>query len=362
MNKKNHCIVLLLFFFLSRISHFQAEDSGSAQIAIPVHEENIETTVHTSGFDFSAMGKIWEIMGQYSYFSDIYWIGAGIIDEMKPKELNKRDIPFCANRLSERVLFIKSGNSAVMSNSTAIATSRGLVVIDSHYKPECGQNILRLVEKAFERDDFTCLIYTHAGVDQMGGASAFPEALVVGHANCMSHINGLCDRLKSVDIREIIEPRLKLIKAKINAGPADEVKRFKQDEALFYWSELCEMLASGFEYRKPTLTFEEDLTLYLGDVTIKLRYCTPGYSESDTLIYIPEEKLLVVGDIFNRDRIPLLHEKSDVKRWLDLFKPFIEGTEEVRYIIGGHDEMISLDELKAQYEYLRDLWEGVFGS
>jgi len=119
------------------------------------------------------------------------------------------------------------------------------------------------------------------------------------------------------------------------------------------------MLVSGFEYRQPNLTFDEKLVLHLGDITIKLHYCTPDYSESDILIHVPEEKLLVVGDIFNRDRIPLLHEKSDVKRWLDLFEPFIIGKEEVRHIIGGHDEMISLDELKAQYEYLKDLWEGV---
>jgi len=119
------------------------------------------------------------------------------------------------------------------------------------------------------------------------------------------------------------------------------------------------MLASGFEYRLPTLTFDDEFALHLGDITIKLRYCTPGYSESDTLIYIPEEKLLVVGDIFNRDRIPLLHERSDVKRWLDLFEPYVKGKKEVKYIIGGHDEMMSLDELKAQYEYLKDLWEGV---
>ena len=304
--------------------------------------------------------------GKYLFFTshrrgngDIYWVDAKVIEELKPDGLKQKEIPFRADRLSERVLFIKSGKSAIMSNSTAVATSRGLVIIDAHYKPECGQNIRRIVERDFGRDDFAYLIYTHAGVDHMGGASAFPEALVVGHDNCITCINGLGDRLKSVDIREILNPRIELLKAKIRVGSSDEAEKIKLDEALFYWSELGEILAAGFEYRQPTITFNEDLDLHLGDVTIKLRYCTPGYSESDILIHIPEEKLLVVGDIFNRDRIPLLNEKSDVKRWLDLFEPFVKEKEEVRNIIGGHDEMISLDELKAQYQYLSDLWEGV---
>lgn len=293
---------------------------------------------------------------------DVFWVSAGIIEELKPEELKKKEIPFRADRLSERVLFIKSGKSAIMSNSTAVATSRGLVIIDAHYKPECGQNIRRIVEKAFERDDFAYLIYTHAGVDHMGGAPAFPEATIVGHDRCITRIKGLRERLESVDIREILNPRLELLRAKMSAGPANEAERSKLDEALFYWSELCELLAAEFEYPQPTVTFDKDVVLHLGEITMKLHYNTPGYSESDILIHIPEEKLLVVGDIFNRDRIPLLNEKSDVKKWLALFEPFVNGKEEVRHIIGGHDEMMSPDELKAQYEYLKDLWEGVVAA
>ena len=309
--------------------------------------------------------------GKYLFFSrgdenpswaDIFWVDARIIEDLKPEELKQKKIHIRADRLSERVLFVKSGRSAILSNSTAVATSRGLVVIDAHYKPECGQRIRQIVEKAFERDDFAYMIYTHAGVDHMGGASAFPGAILVGHDNCTTRINGLRDMLKSVDIREILNPRLVLLRTKIGAGPACEAERLKLEEALYYWRELCEMLASGFEYLQPTVTFDDELVLHLGDVSINLRYCTPGYSESDILIHIPEEKLLVVGDIFNKDRIPLLNEKSDVKRWLNLFEPYVNGKGEVRYIIGGHDEMISPDELKAQYEYLKDLWEGVVAA
>jgi hypothetical protein len=67
---------------------------------------------------------------------------------------------------------------------------------------------------------------------------------------------GFRQRLQEVDIRDILKPRLDLLKARINAGPADAAEQVKLDEALFYWSELCEMLATGFEYRRPTVTFD----------------------------------------------------------------------------------------------------------
>ncbi|MBN1222799.1 MAG: MBL fold metallo-hydrolase [Candidatus Aminicenantes bacterium] len=273
-----------------------------------------------------------------------------------------KDIPFRIDRLGKRVLFIKSGKSPVMSNVTAVASSKGLVVIDAHYKPECGHRIRRLVEEAFGRKDFAYLIYTHAGVDHMGGASAFPEALLIGHENCTAQIEGLQEQLQSVDIREAMKPRLKLIKDKLEAGPANSDEKFKLEEAMLYWSELTELMASGFAYSKPVITFDERLDFHLGDITLRLQYCTPGYSESDILIHVPEEMLLVVGDIFNKDRIPLISEKTDVRRWLDVFRPFIEGKEKIRYIVGAHDELIPLAELKLQLDYLEALWEGVIAA
>jgi len=271
----------------------------------------------------------------------------------------KQEIPFRADKLSDRVLFIKSGQSAVMSNVTAVATSQGLVVIDAHYKPECGHKIRQIVEKTFGRKDFVYLIYTHAGVDHMGGASVFPEALLIGHDNCPMRIDALREQLQSVDIREAMKPRLQSIQDQIDAGPASPEARIKLQEAMLYWSELTELMATGLEHIKPAITFDDSLTLHLGDVRVKLRYCTPGYSESDILIHVPEEKLLVVGDIFNKDRIPLISEKTDIRRWIDVFKPFVEGEEDVDYIVGAHDELMTLPELNVQLDYLEDLWEGV---
>jgi len=271
-------------------------------------------------------------------------------------------ITFRADKLSDRVLFIKSGKSPVMSNMTAIATSRGLVVIDAHYKPACGHRIRQIIEEVFGRKDFTYLIYTHAGVDHMGGAVAFPEAVLIGHENCIDRIDGLREQLKSVDIREAMKPRLTLIQDKLDANPADSAEKIKLEEAMLYWSELTELMATGFEHPKPALSFADSMELHLDDVHIKLCYCTPGYSESDILIHVPEEKLLVVGDIFNKDRIPLISEKTDVRRWLDLFEPFAEGREEIRYIIGAHDELMTLSELKVRLDYLKDLWGGVMAA
>lgn len=269
------------------------------------------------------------------------------------------EIPYHAHKLSNRVLFIKTGSSSVMSNVTVISASEGLVVIDAHYKPEWGQKIRSIAQENFGRKDFAYLIFTHAGVDHMGGSQVFSEAILVGHENCHSQIDGLHQILQETDIRKAMAPRLDLIRKQIKAGPTPAADLTKMQESLLYWSELTDLLAGGFRYTKPSVTFNDRLSLHMGDLTLKLCFCTPGYSESDAFIHVPQEKLLVVGDIFVKHRIPLIHEKTDVKRWKTVFEPFITGEIEIQNIISCHDELMTIADLKAQLNYLSDLWEAV---
>jgi glyoxylase-like metal-dependent hydrolase (beta-lactamase superfamily II) len=269
------------------------------------------------------------------------------------------EIPFKTHRLSDRVLFIKTGISSVMSNVTAIATAEGIVVIDAHYKPQLGKRIRDIVEKTFSRKDFSYLIYSHAGVDHMGGSMAFTDAVIVGHDNCIGRIDSLHKTLESVDIREVMAPRLKLIRDQMEKEQESASDQIMLEESLHYWTELTELTAGEFKYVKPSITFSDRLSIHSGDLSIELQYCTPGYSDSDIFIHVPGEKLLIVGDIFTKDRIPLLNEKSDIERWEALFRPFVDQEIDIQNIVSCHGQPMTLPEMKAQLDYLRDLWEGV---
>lgn len=269
------------------------------------------------------------------------------------------EIPFRMQKLNDRVLFIKTGESSVMSNVTAIHTTKGIVLIDAHYKPELGKKIRSLVEEAFGSKDFIYLIYSHAGVDHMGGNPAFSDAVIVGHENCVSQIDSLHQIIGDIDVQEGMAPRLKLIQDQIEAGPDDPSQTIELKESLLYWSELADLLASGFRYTKPSITFNDRLQFQMGELTLELCYCTPGYSQSDIFVHVPQEKLLVVGDIFVKHRIPLLNEKTDFKRWEAVFRPFIEEEVEIQHIIGCHGELMTIADLKAQLDYLCDLWKAL---
>jgi len=269
------------------------------------------------------------------------------------------EVPLTIQRLSESVLFIRTGASTVMSNVTAISTTEGIVLVDAHYSPGWGSRIREAVETSLERRDFKYVILTHAGVDHMGGVKAFQDAVLVGHDNTIARIDFLHETVDTIDAREGLAPRLRLIQEELDAGPLDASRRVNLEESLLYWRELGDLLASGLRYQEPTITFSEGMTLRLGGHTLALRYCTPGYSQSDAFVYVPEEKLLIVGDIFVKHRIPLLDAMTDLERWRSVFRPFMEGEVDVRHIIGAHGDLLTLDDLKMQLEYLEDLWAAV---
>ena len=114
-----------------------------------------------------------------------------------------------------------------------------------------------------------------------------------------------------------------------------------------------------FKIVPPDTLVKDKYTLKLGNTTFQMYANTPSYSRSDIIIYIPEEKVLVVGDIFNKNRLPFINRDTDFIKWEDIFEPYINGKIAVKYFIGTHGNLISLDEIKEQFNYLRTLFEEV---
>ena len=83
------------------------------------------------------------------------------------------------------------------------------------------------------------------------------------------------------------------LQAKRILGEIEFYKRYIQD------------VEEGFEIVRPSLTFADRHTLDLGDLRLELVFFGKGHSRSDTLIYVPQERLLVTGAIvYQRLHLP----------------------------------------------------------
>ena len=65
----------------------------------------------------------------------------------------------------------------------------------------------------------------------------------------------------------------------------------------------------------PTVTYDESVDLHLGTRIIRVR-SFPGHTGGDSVVLIPDAKVVFAGDLLWRDIVPTLVDAS-TKPWID---------------------------------------------
>jgi len=106
------------------------------------------------------------------------------------------------------------------------------------------------------------------------------------------------------------------------------------------------------------LIFVEDekvLDFYTKQVHIK-SVNKKAHTASDLFIYIPDEKIVFVGDLVFNDRIPSIRD-GNLKGWIATLDAIREM--DVEFIVGGHGKIIDTTAIDMTYNYLKTLREQV---
>jgi len=157
-------------------------------------------------------------------------------------------------------------------NPSFIETSDGYVMIDSPQQPI---DAMRWREMLEEKAPIRYLINHRAACDHISGNAYFTKTTVVGQ----------------VQLQECFERYLAAF------GSIEEKReRFKQTDPDSVW------LVGHPDYpvsNPPSLTFEDQLTLHVGDHTFNIIHM-PGHTAPQTSIHVPEEGVVFTG----RQRVP----------------------------------------------------------
>lgn len=58
----------------------------------------------------------------------------------------------------------------------------------------------------------------------------------------------------------------------------------------------------------PNITFTNQMNLFKGDLEINLLYFGPAHTDGNIVIYIPDDRIAVIGDLFFKGMDPLIHK------------------------------------------------------
>ena len=114
--------------------------------------------------------------------------------------------------------------------------------------------------------------------------------------------------------------------------------------------------AEGTEVVPPTETFEDAYVLEMGDTRIEARYLGPAHSPGDIVIWLPEQSLVISGDMAFHERMLPIFAHTNTRDWLETWDTEFEALG-ATYVIPGHGHPTNMAQVrrytKDYLEYLR---------
>ena len=191
------------------------------------------------------------------------------------------------------------------ANSVVIVGDDGLLLVDAQENPEAVRALLAEIATRFDRP-VRYLVNTHWHTDHVGGnglvRAAFPDVTIVGHASLTTDVPGRG--------RETVQARLEQIDTVLPAAEEQLLTRVKRDgtqmtdeevEAQRGAIERAKQWAAThreMEFLPPTLTYEHLIRIQIGARVIEL-HPHRGHTGGDTVLYLPQDRLLITGDLLD---------------------------------------------------------------
>jgi len=103
---------------------------------------------------------------------------------------------------------------------------------------------------------------------------------------------------------------------------------------------------------RPTVTYERPVDLYLGSREIRVR-SFPGHTGGDSVVVIPDAKVVFAGDLFWRDMLPNLIDAS-TQPWIDTLDTLVKNEPDATFV-PGHGDVGTAQDVASFREYLATL-------
>ncbi|SFR32359.1 MBL fold metallo-hydrolase [Litoreibacter janthinus] len=128
------------------------------------------------------------------------------------------------------------------------------------------------------------------------------------------------------------------------ASLLDSMKRYNRDKA------------DSTKVQGPTETFEDEYIVDMGDFHIEARHLGPAHSPGDIVVWLPEQGLVISGDMAFHERMLPIFEDTYTADWLETWDTEFEALN-ATYVIPGHGHPTNMAQVrrytKDYLEYLR---------
>jgi glyoxylase-like metal-dependent hydrolase (beta-lactamase superfamily II) len=212
---------------------------------------------------------------------------------------------------------ILDDNVGFVPNVGIVVGERATLIVDTGMGPDNGAIVLAEARKLSDNTEFY-LTATHFHPEHDLGATAFPaDAKVI---------------------------RWRAQQAEVDELGAQTIERFSS------FSPAVATLLSTASYRAPDTVFDDDMTLDLGGVRVRLSGAGPNHTRGDTVMYVEEDRVLLTGDVVMGVFPAANAQSASIDRWLANIAAFERFAPEV--VVPAHGRLVDAGTLTLYREYL----------
>jgi len=203
------------------------------------------------------------------------------------------------------------------ANQGFIVAEKGVIVIDSGFTRNAATSLTKEIRER-TRLPVRLVINTHDHSDHVFGNSIFESSgsLILGHSVCGSQVE------------ELGESRM--------SGYRNYDERLRR-------------AMSGLRVTPPSVSYREDTRLRILGKELELVHPPAAHTRGDTMVMLPEEKVLFAGDVVWEAYHPNL-EDADVNGWIDTLASI--GRARVDAIVPGHGGVTDRRAVKKLSDYI----------
>jgi glyoxylase-like metal-dependent hydrolase (beta-lactamase superfamily II) len=218
-------------------------------------------------------------------------------------------------QVADRV-YVATAEPASVNIGLVVGSERALV-IDTGSSPQLGRRILAAAREIAGDIPVSHVVVTHYHWDHLFGLAGFDGLTSFGHA---------------------------AIEDDLRANPQLE-------------AELADLGLTEEDIVLPQNTFELAASIDLGDARAEIVHFGRGHTSSDVVVFIPERRVVFVGDLLESANPPSIGPDTHLKDW-----PFtLDGTlgtlRAPTVIVPGHGPMMDRESAFIQRAELRFIWE-----
>lgn len=233
---------------------------------------------------------------------------------------------------------VDSPDGNLNGNTTVVIGDKNVLVVDSCFQLSAAAEDIAQIRQWTDRP-VRYVVNTHWHNDHNVGNSeykkAFPNVDIVAQTDTARDMY----RTPNTPLRfvqQIATREKRLASGKGADGQAlTEKQRAALAQNLAGKKRILEELKS-YENAPPTLVFEQELSLNLGNREVQIRHLGAGATAGDTIAYLPKEKILIAGDLLTH---PVLYTFDGYpSQWIATLERMAQL--DAAAIVPGHGEIL----------------------